>query len=193
MSGMKPIPLSDAGGLLASLSMKYAALAAIGITTGCRVSEILGLRRFDLLDRKGRLRDVIRFTKLKTKTGEKYRELEIPPRFRPYIFQHLVSEEMRGYDRPDEWVFRGKRGEHLDRHTVYRYFFRKLGAGYGTHWMRKTFAAEMYRYYLQATGDGLNAARLTQEALGHARLETTIHYLGLRANRVREAQKVVFG
>ena len=192
MSGMRSLPLPEVVRLLEDLPVKYAALTAIGVTTGCRITEILSLRRFDLLTREGHLKERIAFLKLKGRGGKvAHRKLAIPESYRPII---LRSEETRGYDRPDDLVFRGQLGRPLSRLTVYRRFREILGEGYGTHWMRKTFAQELFRYFIRENpADPMRALELTRQALGHARIDTTVKYLGIREEKIEAAQKAVFG
>ena len=105
MPGMRSLPLAEIPRLMATLPPKYACLAAIGVTTGCRITEILLLRRFDLLTRDGELKDEVSFVKLKNNkkaTGKPqpklvHRKLSIPAAYRPYILRHLEAEELRGY------------------------------------------------------------------------------------------------
>lgn len=194
MAGMRSLPLPEVINLLEKLPIKYQALAAIGVTTGCRVSEILALRRFDILTAEGKLKDKIAFIKLKTRKGKViHRKIGIPAAYRPYIIRHLLDQEQRGYDRPDDMIFRGHLGKPLSRLTVYRIFREKLGEGYGTHWMRKTFAQEIFRYYLAKTPeDPMRALELTRKALAHARIDTTVRYLGIDEESVEEAQADIF-
>lgn len=193
---MRPLPLAEVPQLIAALPPKYACLAAIGVTTGCRITEILLLRRFDLLTRDGELKDRVAFVKLKTgnrKPKLVHRKLSIPEAYRPYILRHLKAEELRGYDRPDDFVFRGKLGAHLSRLTVYHFFRQRLGDGYGTHWMRKTFAQELFRYFLDENRrDPMRALELTRRALGHERLDTTVRYLGINEASIEAAQNAIF-
>ena len=188
------MPLPEVPRIMAKLPQKYRALTAIGVTTGCRISEILSLRRFDVLDREGRFKPEIAFLKLKTRGGTKHRSMAIPERWRKEVVRHLREEERRGWERPDDLIFRGKCGKPLSRVTVYRVFRRVMGCGYGTHWMRKTFAQEMFREFLrERKEDPMRALELTRRALGHARLDTTVKYLGITEASIREAQERVFG
>ena len=191
---MKAVPLSRFNSVLDSLPPKYAALAAIGVTTGCRISEVLSLRRFDLLERDGRLKDKIAFVRLKSRgKGALHRFLSIPADYRRYVLCHLRQEEERGYDRPDAFVFRGKNGAHLSRLTVWAFFRARLGTRHGTHWMRKTFAQEMFRGFLRQTPDDpMRALELTRRALCHARLDTTVRYLGIDADKIESVQNQIF-
>lgn len=193
MPGMKALPLPEVLKLLDKLPLKYQALCAIGVTTGCRITEILKLRRFDLLTREGVLRDKISFLKLKKRSGPLHRKLSIPESYQPYILRHLIREEARGYDRPDDLVFRGKKGKPLSRLRCYQVFRQYLGEGFGTHWMRKTFAKEMFYFFLHENGsDPMRALELTRKALGHARLDTTVRYLGITEEAIDQAQNEIF-
>ena len=194
MPGMRSLPLPEVSSLLSKLPPKYRAIVAIGVTTGCRITEILSLRRFDLLTREGKLRDRIAFLKLKSKSAAAvHRKMSIPESWRPYVLDHLVREEEKGYDRPDDLVFRGRLGRPLSRLTVYHMFRDLLGDGYGTHWMRKTFAQELFRYFIRENpGDPMRALELTRRALGHARLDTTVKYLGITDENIEAAQRAVF-
>lgn len=194
MPGMRSLPLPEVLNLLERLDIKYAALAAMGVTTGCRISELLLLRRFDLISPEGKIKDRIKFVQLKTKSENiRHRQLIIPPDFQDAVKKHLQQDSQRGYERPDDYVFRGTKGRALSRRTCYRVFREILGPGYGTHWMRKTFAQELYKYFLEQTpNDMLRALDLTRQALGHARIDTTIKYLGLNYQAIDNAQTSIF-
>ena len=65
---MKPEPIEEARAILDRLPTKYAALAALGVSCGGRISELLTMRRCDLIDsQKMTLRDEIRIVKLKSR------------------------------------------------------------------------------------------------------------------------------
>ena len=194
MAGMKAVPLKRFNAVLDSMPPKYAAICAIGVTTGCRISEVLSLRRFDLLERDGRLKDKIAFVRLKSRgKGVLHRFLSIPVDYRGYILKHLRQEEERGYDRPDAFVFRGKQGRHLSRRTAWAFYRSMLGSRHGTHWMRKTFAKEMFKAFLQQTPeDPMRALELTRRALCHARLDTTVRYLGIDSDKIDSVQNQIF-
>lgn len=194
MPGMKSLPLPEVLKLLDKLPTKYQALCAIGVTTGCRITEILQLRRFDLLTREGSLKNPIAFLKLKSRSTKiVHRKITIPAAYHPYILRHLMDEEKKGYDRPDDLIFRGHLGQPLSRLTAYHIFRSFLGEGYGTHWMRKTFAKELFYYFLkQNNKDPMRALELTRHALGHVRLDTTVRYLGITEESIEDAQNAIF-
>ena len=194
MAGMRPVPLPEAGKLLKKLPGKYAALAAIGIATGCRISELLQLKRSDLIDAEGNLKDRIKFIVLKTRSDHAiHRQLKIPPALQGYVIRHLTDDQRRGFDRPDGYVFRGSLNRALNRRQCSRTFHQLLGPGYGTHWMRKTFAVEIYKYFLAENNpDPLYALDQTRQALNHKRLETTIKYLNIQYHKIDAAQSSIF-
>lgn len=200
MSGMKSVPLKEVLELLDGLPVKWACLAAIGVSTGCRISELLLLQRHDLLTPCGKLKEEIAFVKLKSKetnvNGEKkvvHRKISIPSDFHCYVISHLQAEEQRGYDMPSDYVFRGKHGKSLSRHTCYNKFRELLGSGHGTHWMRKTYAQELFRYLLKENpADPMRALELTRRALSHSRIDTTIRYLGFNEESLNKAQNEIF-
>lgn len=190
---MKSIPLPEVLAALEKMSAKYAALAAIGVTTGCRISELLSLRRGDLVNESGALKEHVKFVKLKARSDHASRTLLIPPDFQGYIVSHLLDESRKGYEMAADYVFRGANRQPLQRQAVYNTFRRLLGKGYGTHWMRKTFAQELYKYFLEENpSDSLRALDLTRQALGHKQIDTTIKYLGLEYALIDTAQKSIF-
>ena len=193
MGGMRAMPLVEVRGLLGRLTGKYAALVAVCVTCGCRVSEALALRRGDLLDASGALRRPVRFARLKAHGGVQSREAEVPAGWDAVVLRHLSAEAERGWTRASDWVFRGQGGRALSRFSVYRFFRRTLGQGRGTHWMRKTFAQELYSKILEGMpGDAVRAAELVRRALGHERLDTTMKYLGIQDGILRSAREEAF-
>ena len=68
MATMQPQTIEAARAILDTLPPKYAALAALGIATGGRISELLALRRGDLIDaEKMDFRAEVKIIKLKTR------------------------------------------------------------------------------------------------------------------------------
>lgn len=201
MPGMRSLPLPEVLQLLEELPAKYACLTAIGVTTGCRITELLLLQRHDLLNSDGKLKEEIAFVKLKARKKKKesdknivvHRKISIPADFHPYVLRHLQDEEQRGYDMPSDFVFRGKNGKALSRYTCYRKYRELLGSGHGTHWMRKTFAQELFHYLLrQNTSDPMRALELTRRALDHERIDTTVRYLAINESAISTAQNAIF-
>lgn len=191
---MNSLPLPAVLELLEALPPKYACLAAIGVTTGCRISELLKLQRHDLLDPNGVIKAEISFIKLKSHSDKVlHRKLSIPASYHRFIKEHLLLEQQRGHDMPSDYVFRGKNGGALTRKAAYNYFRKVLGGGHGTHWMRKTFAQEIFKYFLEENvKDPMRALELTRQSLSHARIDTTVKYLGINEKSLKKAQEHIF-
>ena len=106
MAGMNRVELGRIPGLCARFGSKYAAIIALGVPTGCRITEILNLRRGDLIDNAtGQMREVIAFQKLKARKGAKTRRMAIPDNLKPIIEKHLNEEAGTGLRGPDGSYF----------------------------------------------------------------------------------------
>lgn len=201
MGRMNRLSFRAAKSAVERFSPKMAAVSAFGIACGCRITEIITLKCGDVFTPEGTIRNPVRFPKLKTRKGRfgkkthyvaDWRDMPVPEAWQGYIVRYWKNEVARGYGGADEWLFRGKNGKHADYRTIYDYFRNRLGAGHGTHWMRKTFAYEMYEFYKSKGYDTLNAAKLVQKLLGHTRLDTTIRYLGFEEEQLGNDLAAVF-
>ena len=201
MGKMQRLSFAEAKAAISAFPPKMAAIAAFGVVCGCRIAEILQLRVGDIFNEFGDFRDPVRFPKLKTKKGRfgkkkkfvaDWRELSVHEDWRGFIRRHYNRELLRGHGGQDEFLFRGKYGKPMSYDSVYNFFRVQLGPCHGTHWMRKTFAFEMYEYYKAKGYDDLNAARNVETLLGHARLETTLAYLGFQEARIKSDLDEVF-
>lgn len=130
----------------------------------------------------------------KRKTAQQYRHITIPDGLKKYIAAHLNEEARRGFIRPKQYVFRGHTpGKPMQRTAANRMFTRKLGAGFGTHWMRKTYAMFMFETFLKKyNGETIRALKEVQELLGHAQLDSTAHYLQIDSENRQETIKNAF-
>ena len=154
MPGAKPYDEEQLIRILSSRAMRYyagsalrnRALFAVGLSTGCRVSELVILRRRDVLDGYGQVRSDLRIWQPKQK---KYRTVPVA---NPLLFRHVLpylSELDRlGYFRADDPLFPGRSGGHLSVRTVNRIYgssHRELRlSGYSSHSTRKTWAVQVY-------------------------------------------------
>jgi integrase len=154
--------------------------------TGYRVSEILSLRRRDVLDADGRILPEVtvqaRFTKKKTAS----RTVPIADQARAVLRAWLVEMERLGFAEPSRHLFINlTTGEKLNRSSAWKMVRRSAirarvpQSRVGVHSLRKSFAAENYDYLLAeaAAGKKIDVLRTMQRLLGHAWLESTIKYL----------------
>lgn len=128
------------------------------LATGLRVSDVLTLRKSDLLDSGGR------FTIIEKKTGKK-RHIHLSRALYGRLC-HICGHY---------WVFEGRGGPktHRTRQAVYYDVKRaakafRLPQNIGTHSMRKVYAVQLLDKY----GD----IRRVQRALNHSSLATTVIY-----------------
>ncbi len=154
MPGAKPYSEDQLIAMLSTRAMRYyagsacrnRALFAIALSCGCRVSELVAIRRNDLLDEYGRIRSDLRIWQSKQK---RYR---VVPVANPLVFrflpEHLEQQDRLGYFRKDDWLFPGRNGNHLSVRTVNRIYgaaHRELRlTGYSSHSTRKTWAVQIY-------------------------------------------------
>lgn len=145
----------------------------LGVVTMLRISDLLNLKRKDVVDESGNIK--LNTTIYEKKTGKK-REIYLKP-----LYMEL-SEYVRTTD--DEWLFPNSKGDnHLSSHTYYL-ILNKVSEltgikGIGTHSMRKSGA---YRIYHE-TGN----LALVQKILNHSSQSITLRYLGIDLKEQREA------
>jgi hypothetical protein len=109
--------------------------------------------------------------------------------------EHFRRMDAKGRAGNEDFVFQGRGMRPLTRLAVYAYFRKRLGRGYGTHWMRKTFARAMHAFYTRVCSgdDALSPIERVRQDLAHARLETTVAYLDINSQvSTEQAQEAVF-
>lgn len=147
------------------------ALFDIALDSKLRGCDVVSLRVADIVA-AGAIQQ--RATVIQQKTGRPV-QFEITETARRSIADWLI---IRGGD-PDGWLFPSRMGP--ETHLSTRQYFRLLKgwvaliglepAAYGTHSMRRTTVAMLYR----KTGN----LRACQLLLGHTKLESTVRYLGV--------------
>ncbi|MFC0525793.1 tyrosine-type recombinase/integrase [Pontibacillus salicampi] len=142
----------------------------LGISTGLRISDILMLRKEDLL--KSHIY-------LKEKKTTKAKRVKIPG----YIKKEIVPYAKHLQD--GEYVIRSRQGgnQPIDRSTAYRIL--RKAADYvnleeiGTHTLRKTFG---YHYYKKTKNIGL-----LQNLFNHTNQQDTLRYIGINQDLLDDA------
>ena len=176
---LRAIGATFAGGT--SLDKRDRALFALGVCSRWRISEILALRRRDLLDQDGKVRRHIEMPGRFTKT-QKASRLDIGEHLVGILAAWLKECEAWGCWRRDDPAF-PKEGARvaLGRKAAWRMVKRRCAmAGvpqdrHGTHSFKKTALAVVYEHWVEK-GDA-DALRKTQAWSGHASLAQLEAYL----------------
>jgi integrase len=166
--------------LLAVLPEPSRTIFGLGIGTGLRIGELLGLKLNDLDFERGILfvrRGVYRGTVGTPKTGKSERVIPLASLVSRMLMVYLETRLVKS-----EWVFPSKAGTPLDDRNLMRRqvepVCKALGfSRFGWHSLRHTFRT-------MAGNCGI-APELVQGLLGHADLETTMRYM----HRVEDAER----
>lgn len=155
---------------LKSKSERNYILFLLGISTGLRISDILQLRKEDLLNTHVNIKE------MKTR---KQKRIRIPP----YIRKELIEYARKLKDR--EYVIKSRQGgnKSIDRSVAYR-ILREAAeqvnlSEIGTHTLRKTFG---YHFY-QQTKD----VAMLQEMFNHSSPQITLRYIGINQDSMDKA------
>lgn len=166
----EPEKINEMKAYLKSISERNYMLFLLGISTGLRISDILQLKKEDLLNTHVSIRE--------TKT-RKQKRIRIPPGNRKEIIDYArrlkdgdyVIKSRQGLNRP------------IDRSTAYR-ILREAAeqvnlSEIGTHTLRKTFG---YHFY-QQTKD----VAMLQEMFNHSSPQITLRYIGINQDSMDKA------
>ena len=199
MRGSRPLSKSEILRVKKSfkgpLRSRNYALFILGANTGFRISEILSLRLGDILEQGGEVKKRLTVYKRNMKGKRTSRTVLLNKAAREGIRPWLKELAAREVIHKDDYVFRSIRGnQSIDRIQSWKILnnaFRDAGlkGRLGTHAMRKTFANNVYNYFLNkvAQGEPIDAFRLTSKALGHTDLKSTDVYLSFLEKDVDEA------
>ncbi len=148
-------------------SMRDYTIWVLGLNSGLRVSDIIGLNISDTLDKTH-----IRIIEKKTQKRKSF-----------YINDKL-KRVLKAYTKnrhPEEPLFLGKRGKRIDRSQVYRVIKRAcsdcgLKIQASTHTMRKTFGYHHYQKYKDAI--------ILQKIFNHSSQRITLMYIGVEQDEI---------
>lgn len=201
MAGCRPLGADELARLVAAgrglWPSRDWAFILLGCATGFRCSELLSLRRVDVLDGGGRVRSILTVARRHMKKKVASRSVPLTEPTREMLQGWLLELERAGFLLKIDPLF-PKRGaapvveagriaavEALTRVSAWKMVRRRARAAgiaeahTGTHSMRKTFTAAVYGAWLDrlAKGERVDVLRQTQEALGHKNIQSTIAYL----------------
>lgn len=151
-----------------------------GVRTGFRVSELIQMKVGDVW-RLNRVTDEVTVTKAKMKGKAKGRTVTIHDQAAEFIRELITSEALK----PSDFLFQSRKGSgpitRVQAWRVLKDAYNAIGANgsVATHSMRKTFASKIY----ELSGRDL---RLTQAALGHVSVSSTVSYLAVDDNKVKD-------
>ena len=191
MKGTRPLDNQEIRQVSGSFDGTYEgrnrALFMLGVSTGGRISELLGLQIGDVYQNRAPVTDLL-FDKSIVKGKEHSRAVPVNRDGRQAI-DDLITWHRKEYrsiakTRPLFPSRNGQGGKRMSRraaHDVLKHAFEAAGLNgkLASHSLRKSFAQRLY----DCTGD----IYAVQEMLGHKNIATTQKYLGVNYQNVRQA------
>lgn len=166
------------------IRLRNRCLFQLGLYTGFRISELLSLKVWDVVQ-YGKVLARVRVARASMKGKRSSRDVPLNYQARKALAQWLpVLFRWRG-NLPDTYIFQsGKRGAITRQHAarIMRDLARLFAwpPSIGTHSLRKTFAKAVYAEASKRwRPGGENPLREVMKALGHRSTEVTERYLGL--------------
>ncbi len=166
--------------------LRNATLYAMLYYTARRISDVIQLRWADVMDPTSTYRNIIVLKEMhliEGKTG-KYARVVLNEDLRVMIGKYY----RKANPRHDAYMFHTNNGpQHVDRKAVWR-TMRQMFERYGLpdvcpHGLRKAAARQIY----EAMGANHEALITVQKILGHRDSYTTLTYIGINAQKIKEA------
>jgi len=189
MLGCRPLEKAEIEQALTALQgsrtrQRDRCLFLMGMYSGFRISELLSLRVWDVVQYRQVLQRV-HVERSNMKGKKRSREIPLPTNARKALAAWLpILFRWRG-NLPDTYVFQSTKGGHITRQHAAR-IMRDLAQRFGwppkigTHSLRKTFAKGVYALARKHWRPGMeNPLREVMKALGHSSMAITERYLGL--------------
>ncbi len=144
----------------------------LGLNSGLRVSDIVGLNVSDVVDKT-------HITVIEKKTQKR----------KSFYINNKLKRVLKIYTKnrkPEEPLFTGKYGKRLDRKEVYRFIVKaclelKIKTKVSTHTMRKTFGYHHYKKFKNPI--------ILQKILNHSSIRTTMIYIGIEQDEIDNSYK----
>jgi integrase len=187
MSGCRPLQPAEVVEVAQSFGGRYAlrdrALFLVGLYTGFRITELLSLRWRDCL-RHGQVTAALTVARRAMKNKQRGRTVAL------HLHAQAVLRDWYAVAQPPDgtwYVFRSRKGGNrpLTRQSAWQilldaYVSCGMTGRLGTHSLRKTFAMTVH----EQLGRDLHR---TQQALGHANISSTLHYLPVADVEIQQA------
>lgn len=155
----------------------------LAVCTGLRVSEVLSLRRRDLVDYRGEIPAELQIAKRFIKRKKAGRALPMTDELKNDLKHWLEVLERDGFPIGSDPVFPSfRRRKAIGRSAVWKIIRRRaMGAridvtSVGTHTLRKTFLQELIQFWVVDRKDP-EAMRKLKGSLGHTQFESTEKYM----------------
>ncbi len=139
----------------------------LGLNSGLRVSDIIGLNVSDVVDKT-------HITIIEKKT-QKLKSFYINNKLKKVLNSYTKGRNL------DEPLFLGKQGRRLDRKQVYRFLIEACNyigvkAKVSTHTLRRTFGYHHYQQYKDAV--------ILQKIFNHSSQRITLMYIGVTQDEI---------
>ncbi len=139
----------------------------LGLNSGLRVSDIVGLNVGDVVDKT-------HITIIEKKT-QKRKSFYINDKLKRVLKDYTQGRNL------DEPLFLGKQGKRLDRSQVYRFIIKTcnllgISAKVSTHTMRRTFGYHHYQKFKDAI--------ILQKIFNHSSQRITLMYIGVSQDEI---------
>lgn len=200
MRGSRPLTADETRRVKESFSGRMAernrAIFSLGINTGFRISEMLSLTIGDVLEETGHIKDRVTVARRNMKRARSGRTVLLNKQSKAALRRWLVVLQRKGFIHRDDFIFYSdkKPGRPITRTHAWSIMheqYKKCGltGKLGTHAMRKTFANNVFEFFLDmaAKGKRIEPFRSTSKALGHTDINSTDKYLSFRVEDIDQA------
>ena len=188
MSGCRPLRPEEIHEVSRSFGGRYQwrdrALFLVGLYTGFRITELLSVRWHDCV-RQGQVTEALSVERRHMKQKQRGRTVALHPEARAALARWYDDDQpASGHPATSFAPAKGTTGP-LRRQTAWQILMEAyascgMSGRLGTHSLRKTFALAVHEQL------GRDLYR-TQQALGHANIGSTIHYLPVAEAEIQQA------
>ena len=188
MKGARPVTDNECEMMIEQLGStrtgaRDVAMFTLGVQTGLRISELLGLKIGDIY----KSNSVVEYLAVKALKDGENRVIRIVQRTSIAVHRWLNELHIAGYMRGSDYLFQSRTGANkpLSVQAAWAIIKRaarslELPGKVSTHSMRKTFAGKAHAYFLNQCTEGgrpYDVIGECQRALGHKQIDSTMHYL----------------
>lgn len=204
MKGARPLTDNECEMMIQQLGSnrtgtRDVAMFTLGIQTGLRISELLGLKIGDIYKGNG----IVEHLAVKALKDGENRVIRIVQRTRLAVLPWLNELQRFGYMRGTDYLFQSRTGANKPLSVQAAWAIIKRAASslelpgkVSTHSMRKTYARKAHNFFIdECTEQGrpYDVIGECQQALGHRQIDSTLHYLSFTKDGTDRFIMKVFG